>query len=119
VYKVAKEVFYEYINEKGIPEPTEKSELAQVLKKFYVSINAKKFYDSINAMTVGHAIVSSSNFILLTLLFTLYENTTTRLDCFKLNSTIDDSLINDFGGESQSTCGLNQRHHGYAGGKTN
>ena len=35
-YKVAKEVFYEYLDQKGIPEPTEKSKLAQVLKKFYV-----------------------------------------------------------------------------------
>ena len=76
-------------------------------------------------MAGGHAIVSSSNFILLTLLFTLYlqkafgcENATTRLDCFKLNSTIDDSL-NDFGGESRLTCGLNQRHIGYASWRQN
>jgi hypothetical protein len=40
-YKVAKEVFYEYLNEKGIPEPTEKSEFAQVLKKFYVEARKK------------------------------------------------------------------------------
>jgi hypothetical protein len=40
-YKVAKEVFYEYLNEKGIPEPTAKSELAQVLKKFYVEARKK------------------------------------------------------------------------------
>ena len=40
-YKVAKEVFYEYLNEKGIPEPTEKSELSQVLKKFYVEARKK------------------------------------------------------------------------------
>ena len=40
-YKVAKEVFYEYLNQKGIPEPTEKSELAQVLKKFYVEVRKK------------------------------------------------------------------------------
>jgi hypothetical protein len=46
------------------------------------------------------------------------ENATTRLDCFKLNSTIDDSL-NDFGGESRLTCGLNQRHLGYASWRQN
>jgi argininosuccinate lyase len=44
-YKVAKEVFYEYLNEKlGIPEPTEKSELAQVLKKFYVEARKKRWF---------------------------------------------------------------------------
>ena len=40
-YKVAREVFYEYLNEKGIVEPTEKSELAQVLKNFYVEARKK------------------------------------------------------------------------------
>ena len=40
-YKVAKEVVYEYLNQKGIPEPAEKSELAQVLKKFYVEVRKK------------------------------------------------------------------------------
>ena len=33
-YKVAQQVFHEYLLEKGIAEPTEKSEIARVLKKF-------------------------------------------------------------------------------------
>ena len=40
-YKVAKEVFYKYLNEKGIAEPTEKRELAQVLRNF-MSMREKK-----------------------------------------------------------------------------
>ena len=34
--KVAKELFYEYLQEKNIQEPHDKTELAQVLKSFYV-----------------------------------------------------------------------------------
>ena len=33
-YKVAQQVFHEYLLEKGIAEPTEKSEIARVLKRF-------------------------------------------------------------------------------------
>ena len=33
-YKVAQQVYHEYLLEKGIAEPTEKSEIARVLKRF-------------------------------------------------------------------------------------
>ena len=35
-YKVAQQVFQEYLLEKGIAEPTKKGEIARVLKSFYV-----------------------------------------------------------------------------------
>ena len=40
-YKVAQQVFHEYLLEKGIAEPKEKSEIAQVLKRFYVEARKK------------------------------------------------------------------------------
>ena len=40
-YKVAQQVFQEYLLEKGIAEPTEKGEIARVLKSFYVEARKK------------------------------------------------------------------------------
>ena len=34
-YKVAQQLFHEYLLENGIAEPTEKSEIARVLRRFY------------------------------------------------------------------------------------
>ena len=40
-YKVAQQVFHEYLLEKGIAEPKEKSEISRVLKRFYVEERKK------------------------------------------------------------------------------
>ena len=40
-YKVAQQVFQDYLLEKGISEPTEKGEIARVLKSFYVEARKK------------------------------------------------------------------------------
>ena len=37
-YKVAQEAFHEYLLKKGIAEPTEKSEIPRILKRFYVEV---------------------------------------------------------------------------------
>ena len=37
-YKVAQEAFHEYLLKRGIAEPTEKSEIPGVLKRFYVEV---------------------------------------------------------------------------------
>ena len=37
-------MFHEYLLKKGIAEPTEKSEIARVLKRFYVEVRRKFRY---------------------------------------------------------------------------
>ena len=43
-YKVAQQVFHEYLLKKRIAEPTEKSEIARVLKRFYVEVSRRFRY---------------------------------------------------------------------------
>ena len=43
-YKVAQQVFHECFLKKGIAEPTEKSEIARVLKRFYVEVRRRFRY---------------------------------------------------------------------------
>ena len=43
-YKVAQQVFHEYLWKKAIAEPTEKSEVARVLKRFYVEVRRRFRY---------------------------------------------------------------------------
>ena len=76
-------------------------------------------------MAVGRVIKRSNNSILLTLIIALYlqrafscESKTTTLDWCKSNLNTD-GFLNDFGEGKRSICEFNERHLGYAGGKTN